>query len=108
MGENNCLGSDLEPVFKFNLEGTLVANFGGGLFAWPHGFYVDHEGNVWVTDGPTGARAEAATAEDKGQQVFKFSPNGTVLMTLALLVRWWSSGPESLQRTFGRVSCSQW
>ena len=83
-GANNCLGSDLEPVFKFDLEGTLVTNFGAGIFAWPHGFYVDHDGNVWVTDGPTGARAEAATAEDKGQQVFKLSPNGTVLMTLGV------------------------
>ena len=83
-GANNCLGSDLDPVFKFDLEGNLVTNFGAGLFAWPHGFHVDQAGNVWVTDGPTGARAEAAAAEDKGQQVFKLSPNGTVLMTLGI------------------------
>jgi len=28
-------------------------------WAWPHGFFVDHEGFVWVTDGGTGAWAEA-------------------------------------------------
>ena len=32
-GENSCLGSDLHPVFKFDLDGDLVANFGAGLFA---------------------------------------------------------------------------
>jgi hypothetical protein len=26
-------------------------SFGGGLVNWPHGFYVDRAGNVWVTDG---------------------------------------------------------
>ena len=83
-GANSCLGSDLDPIFKFDLEGNLVASFGAGLFAWPHGFYVDDTGNVWVTDGPTGARAVAGAAEAKGQQVFKLSPEGRVLMTLGL------------------------
>lgn len=81
-GANSCLGSELDPVFKFDLAGNLVANFGAGLFAWPHGFYIDTDGNVWVADGPTGARAEAASAQGKGQQVFKLTPDGTVLMTL--------------------------
>src|SRR5690606_11826613 len=34
-GANSCLGSDLGPIFKFDLEGNLVANFGAGLIAWP-------------------------------------------------------------------------
>ena len=87
-GANSCVGSDLDPVFKFDLGGNLVANFGGGLFAWPHGFFVDHEGNVWVADGPTDARAEAGAAEGKGQQVFKLSPEGGVLMTLGIAGVW--------------------
>jgi DNA-binding beta-propeller fold protein YncE len=81
-GANNCLGSDLHPVFKFDLEGNLVANFGAGVVAWPHGFFVDHEGNVWLTDGGTGARGEAAAREGKGHQVVKLSPRGEVLLTL--------------------------
>lgn len=81
-GQNSCLGSPLAPVFKFDLDGRLVANFGAGLFAWPHGLFVDAEGNVWVTDGPTGARAAEAAAQGKGQQVFKLSPGGEVLLTL--------------------------
>ena len=81
-GANSCIGSDLHPVFKFDRDGNVVANFGAGLFAWPHGFYVDDQGDVWVADGPTGGRAEAAAAEGLGQQVFKLSPTGEVLLTL--------------------------
>ena len=87
-GANSCIDSELDPVFKFDLDGNLVANFGGGIFAWPHGFFVDHEGNVWVADGPTGARAEAGAAVGKGQQVFKLSPEGEILMTLGIAGVW--------------------
>jgi DNA-binding beta-propeller fold protein YncE len=81
-GANSCLGSSLAPIFKFDLEGRLVANFGAGLFAWPHGFFVDRDGNLWVTDGPTGARATEGAAQGKGQQVLELSPSGEVLLTL--------------------------
>ena len=87
-GANSCIDSEVDPVFKFDLDGNIVANFGGGIFAWPHGFFVDHEGNVWVTDGPTGARAEAGAAAGKGQQVFKLSPEGEILMTLGIAGVW--------------------
>ena len=87
-GTNSCIDSELDPVFKFDLDGNIVANFGGGIFAWPHGFFVDHEGNVWVADGPTGARAEAGAAAGKGQQVFKLSPEGEILMTLGIAGVW--------------------
>lgn len=81
-GANSCIGSDLDPIFKFDLEGNLVANFGAGLIAWPHGFFVDHDGNVWVTDGGTGNRAEQAAEHGLGHQVLKLSPTGEVLMKL--------------------------
>lgn len=81
-GANSCIDSSLSPIFKFDLDGRLVANFGAGLFAWPHGLFVDDDGNLWVTDGPTGARAAEGAARGKGQQVFKLSPTGDVLLTL--------------------------
>jgi DNA-binding beta-propeller fold protein YncE len=81
-GGNGCVGSDLAPIFKFDLDGRLVANVGAGLFAWPHGFWVDRDGNLWVADGPTGTRAQEGSAVGKGQQVLKLSPEGRVLMTL--------------------------
>lgn len=81
---NACLGSKVDPVLKFDMDGNVVKSFGAGMFVWPHGFFVDHEGNVWVTEGaPAGeARGEAGHKAGKGHQVFKFSPEGKVLMTL--------------------------
>ncbi len=76
---NECLDSDLDPVLKFDLEGNVVESFGGGMFVWPHGIYVDQDGNVWVTDAVSAARTPEGT---RGHQVVKFSPEGEVLMTL--------------------------
>lgn len=92
-GANTCLGSTLPVVLKFNPDGTLAASFGGGLMIFPHGIHVDRDGNIWVTDGqdnkprrPRNAPADAplppAPATLIGHQVFKFSPDGTLLMTL--------------------------
>ena len=69
-----CDGSPLAPILKFDSEGNLKTAFGQGMFVFPHGLHVDFEGNIWVTDG--------AGRGNKGQQVFKFSPDGKVLMTL--------------------------
>jgi hypothetical protein len=44
------------------------------LFVQPHGVFVDRQGNIWVTD--------VAVKDGKGAQVFKFNPEGKVLMTL--------------------------
>ena len=76
---NECLDSDLDPVLKFNMEGSVVESFGGGMFIWPHGIHVDSEGNVWVTDAVAEGRTPDGT---RGHQVIKFSSTGRVLMTL--------------------------
>ncbi len=83
-GGNNCAGVDVDPILKFDLHGNFVSSFGNGLFGWPHGFFVDHEGNLWVTEGaPVGEpRGEAGFKIGRGHQVFKLSPEGEVLMTL--------------------------
>ena len=73
-GADSCVGSLLNPVMKLDGNGKILANFGGGLVNWPHGFYVDRAGDVWITDG----RGE----NGKGHTVIKFSPDGKVLMTL--------------------------
>jgi sugar lactone lactonase YvrE len=72
-GVNSCVGSDLAPIFEFSASGKLLRNFGAGLFAFPHSITFDKDGNFWITDqGRNG----------KGDQVFKFSPEGKVVMTL--------------------------
>jgi DNA-binding beta-propeller fold protein YncE len=89
-GANTCAGSMLDPVLRFDASGKLVKSFGAGLLVSPHGIAVDHEGNVWVTDcACTGARGRdargATTASDttpKGHQIFKFCPEGKLLLGL--------------------------
>ncbi len=83
-GANNCAGTNVDPILKFDLDGNVVQSFGAGLFAWPHGFFRDSEGNLWVTEGaPAGdARGEAGFKIGKGHQVFKFGPDGKLLLTL--------------------------
>ena len=83
-GANNCAGTNIDPILKFDLDGNLVKSFGGGIFAWPHGFFRDADGNFWVTEGSpaTDARGEAGRKLGKGHEVFKLSPEGKVLMTL--------------------------
>ena len=62
------------PILKFDSSGKLLTSFGTDMFVQPHGMTIDGEGNLWVTD--------AQDKDGKGQQVFKFSPEGKVLMTL--------------------------
>jgi streptogramin lyase len=78
---NDCVGSDIAPISEFDAAGNWVRSFGAGLFVRPHGIHVDFEGNVWVTDGE-GPNGEDPRRDGKGHQVFKFSPEGELLMTL--------------------------
>ena len=73
-GANTCAGSNLPPILEFDPSGKLLKSFGEGMFVFPHGIYAGQDGSVWVTDGQG--------KNGKGQQVFKFSPDGKVLMTL--------------------------
>ncbi len=98
-GANTCWDgragkmSDANVVMKFDPSGNMVTSFGAGMFVFPHGMYVDRDGNVWVTDGndnlprrgrgaPADAPLPAPPPKIVGHQVVKFSPEGKVLMTL--------------------------
>src|SRR5688572_27137930 len=72
--ENSCAGRPEPPILKYDASGRLLQSWGQGMFVFPHGATVDRQGNLWVTD--------ARGADGKGHQVFKFSPEGKVLMTL--------------------------
>jgi len=69
-----CADSKLDPIFEFDQNGRILHNWGGGMFVFPHGIAIDADGNVWIADGQG--------KNGKGHQVFKFSPEGKVLMTL--------------------------
>ena len=77
-GANVCLDADVDPVMRFDLEGNLLTSFGQGMFAWPHGMFVDDDGNVWVAD----ATGYAEVPAGWGHVIYKFSPEGELLMTL--------------------------
>ena len=72
--ENSCAGRSEPPILKYDASGRLLQSWGQGMFVFPHGATVDRQGNLWVTD--------ARGADGRGHQVFKFSPEGKVLMTL--------------------------
>ena len=82
-GDGSCADSNLPPILEFDRSGELLKSFGAGLFVAPHGIFVDRDGNVWVTDGIGGGSvSDDAGKHGKGNQVFKFSPDGKILMTL--------------------------
>ncbi|MBI1358517.1 MAG: hypothetical protein GC160_29625 [Acidobacteria bacterium] len=80
-GANLCVGSDLDPVFLFDKSGEVVRSFGKGLISWPHGMFVDKEGNVWIADA-VGAEPSHLVPAGWGHVIYKFSPEGELLLTL--------------------------
>ena len=106
-GANSCLDratgeiKKVDPVLKFDTDGNLLKSFGAGMFIAPHGIYVDKDDNIWITDYqdngplPPGGRGRGAgrgapqigpigpqPGATKGNQVFKFSSDGKLLMTI--------------------------
>ena len=73
-GANSCAGSAVNPIMQFDAKGNFIRDFGGGLTIFPHGFYIDAQDNIWLTD--------ARIANGIGGQVFKFAPEGKLLLTL--------------------------
>ena len=88
-GDATCVnrGEANPPILEFDPAGRLLQSFGVGLFAHPHGFTVDKDGNIWATDTNDeetilGMPAKNAQGVTMGQQVLKISPTGKVLMTI--------------------------
>lgn len=62
------------PIVELDSTGKVLKMWGEQMFVWPHGIRVDRDGFIWVTDGQA--------RDGKGQQVFKLSPDGKVVLTL--------------------------
>ena len=73
-GGTSCADSPLDPILQFDTSGKLLKSFGHGLIVSPHKIAIDREGNIWVADN--------GSAPGKGQQVHKFTPDGTHVLTL--------------------------
>jgi hypothetical protein len=68
---------------------AITREWGAGIFVWPHGLHIDVGGNIWATDGTVsntvpefGKKLKPALEAGFGHHVFKFSPEGKVLMRL--------------------------
>lgn len=72
------------PILKLDPKsGKVLGAFGTGMFAGPHGFTIDAEGNLYVSDCPLGPGSDqAALKAGKGYQLFKMDQQGNVLMTM--------------------------
>jgi sugar lactone lactonase YvrE len=91
-GQDLCAGSHVDPVMKFSADGKVLKTFGHDMISYPHGMYVDRDGNIWVTDlqsnidnsAQRNPRPNPAPGSLKplGAQVLKFSPDGKLLLTI--------------------------
>jgi hypothetical protein len=62
------------PIIELDPSGRVVKTWGDNQFVWPHGFRIDKDGFLWVTD----ARAQGG----RGQQILKIAPDGKIVMTI--------------------------
>jgi NHL repeat len=96
-GDATCLnrGDANPPILEFNPAGTLLRSVGAGLFAHPHGFTIDRDGNLWTTD-----TNDEQTVPKIGQTVLKLNPAGAVLMTIGT-PGVAGTGPDTFDRPTG-------
>lgn len=88
-GDATCIGRGTQspPILEFNPAGQLLRQWGAGLFASPHGFTIDQEGNLWTTDINNADTVLGMPALDPhgkplGQTTLKISADGKILLTL--------------------------
>jgi DNA-binding beta-propeller fold protein YncE len=88
-GHASCLqrGDANPPILEFDPSGKLLKSFGAGLFAYPHAFTMDGDGNIYTSDVNDEEAILGVSARDKdgavrGQEVLKLDKSGKVLMML--------------------------
>ena len=59
------------PLMEFDANGKFVRALGDGLFDRPHGLRIDAQDNIWTTD-------------VRSHVVYKFSPEGRILLVLGV------------------------
>jgi sugar lactone lactonase YvrE len=67
-------------IVHLDSQGRITASFARGGFAQAHGLCRDRQGNFWALD--SGPFADNPAMAGRGFQVFKYSPDGALLLTL--------------------------
>lgn len=106
-GSATCInrGEANPPILEFDASGKLLKSFGAGIFAYPHGFTMDRDGNLWASDvndeeTVLGMSARNSAGVIMGQEVLELSPEGKVLMTLGK-EGMAGTGPDEFDRPTG-------
>jgi hypothetical protein len=88
-GHASCLnrGDANPPILEFDPSGKLLRGIGVGMFAYPHAFTMDADGNIYASDvndeeAILGVSARNERGVVLGQEVLKLDQNGKVLMML--------------------------
>ena len=68
------------PILHIDTSGAVDRRFGNGMFVQAHGFCQDRDGNFWAGD--SGPFQDNPATKGRGFQLFKFSPDGKVLLSL--------------------------
>ena len=77
------------PILELDSSGRLLKAFGAGMFVQAHSLHFDRDGNLWAVDGDG--------RDGKGHQIFKFGPDGRILLTLGK-AGVAGDGPDTLNR----------
>ena len=62
-------GDKADPIIALDRTGKIVRSWGKGMYTMPHAIRVDPQSNVW-------------TADAASSMVYKFNPDGTLLLTI--------------------------
>ncbi len=106
-GHATCInrGEANPPILEFDPSGKLMKSLGAGLFAYPHGFTIDNDGNLWASDvndeaTVLGMPATTPDGVDLGEEVVKMAPDGMVLKVLGM-EGVSGTGPDTFDRPTG-------
>ena len=64
-------GAKADPVIAVDRSGRVLRSWGKGMYQIPHAVRIDPDGNVWTVDA-------------KSSMVYKFTPEGTKLLEIAV------------------------
>ena len=80
--QNSCEGRTEPPVLVFNSSGKFLRSWGVGDFIFPHGYFMDANGDLWFTDAAGAGTTTGGAPGGRGDVVLKFNRDGKLLQTI--------------------------